>query len=474
MPQRTILSVGRKLPGDFEFVSLNSKRSLADADIVVFYPSTLSNFEADDDHNGADCFSEEEAPRVNAATEHWSSEIADALKRGTPVITILCDKEEYYLDTGKRQHSGTGRNRQTTNIVRPSNNYEVFAGFFSITAHHGTQIVKTKHSGVISTYWGLLGSKSSYKVSIKQNTKTIEKIGKINWLPLLTTRKGDHIVGAIIQMPQVAPLILLPEFQLDQTLPTDILGRQLFSSIIEIDKSLRSADAEVPIPDWANAPAFQLPAEAQLASRISEITKQIEALSKQREGARAELKKVGQLKTLLYGTGKQLEKAVLDALRIIGFSAEPLVNAESEFDAVFSAPEGRFLGEVEGKDNSAINVDKLRQLEMNRREDLARDDVDELATGVLFGNAFRLTPPSSRNDSFTAKCASAARSSGVALVRTPDLFVVAKSLLETPDDAFAALCRKSLIEQAGSIVAFPIKAQSTPDEPGVQPTSETG
>lgn len=43
----------------------------------------------------------------------------------------------------------------------------------------------------------------------------------------------------------------------------------------------------------------------------------------------------------------------------MGFTAEPYADAESEFDAVFTSSEGRFLGEVEGRDSRAINIEAL-------------------------------------------------------------------------------------------------------------------
>ena len=52
--------------------------------------------------------------------------------------------------------------------------------------------------------------------------------------------------------------------------------------------------------------------------------------------------------------------------------------------------EGRCIGEAEGRDNRAIGIDKMRQLEVNVLEDLSRDEVSEPAKGVLFGNAYRL------------------------------------------------------------------------------------
>jgi hypothetical protein len=140
---------------------------------------------------------------------------------------------------------------------------------------------------------------------------------------------------------------------------------------------------------------------------------------------------------------------------IQAFTADMYKDAESEFDAVLLSSEGRFLGEAEGKDHSPVNIDKLSQLERNLQEDYARDDVSEYAKGILFGNAYRLTKPQERTEFFTAKCLSGSHRSKIALVRTPDLFAIAKYLKEHDDPAFASECRKAIKQTEGGVVQFP-------------------
>jgi len=138
----------------------------------------------------------------------------------------------------------------------------------------------------------------------------------------------------------------------------------------------------------------------------------------------------------------------------MGFRAEPFQDAESEFDVVFESEEDRLIGEAEGKDNKAVNIEKLRQLGMNIQEDLQREVVTRPAKGVLFGNAYRLSPVAERGVPFTEKCISAAQASSTALVATPDLFRVVRSLSNNPDDDYARACRKAILNGTG-IVAFP-------------------
>jgi hypothetical protein len=146
--------------------------------------------------------------------------------------------------------------------------------------------------------------------------------------------------------------------------------------------------------------------------------------------------------------------AILEALKAIGFKTSQYRDGDSEFDVVFECKEGSLLGEAEGKDNKPINIDKLRQLEMNIHEDFARDSVDEIAKGVLIGNAYRLLPLKDRGDFFTQKCLSASNRSNTALIRSIDLFTVAKFLTGKQNKSFAKKCRQAILESTG-IVVFP-------------------
>ncbi len=143
-------------------------------------------------------------------------------------------------------------------------------------------------------------------------------------------------------------------------------------------------------------------------------------------------------------------------MKLMGFKANRFREADSEFDAVLECFDGRCIGEVEGRDNRAIGIAKMRQLQDNIFDDLDRSDVSEPAKGILFGNAFRLSLPSERTEEhFTAKCVTAAKRYGTALIRTCDLFVVAKALTDNYDEDFASACRSAILAANGAVVEFP-------------------
>ncbi len=280
---------------------------------------------------------------------------------------------------------------------------------------------------------------------------------------LLKTRSGDRIVGAAFRRG-CGILILVPPLnppsvyrtsvhrQSDERVKFDV---RLSRSLVAVHNALHGDASITPPPDWASDPTYRLGREDQLEADIRATSSKIEILQAEQRELEGELKGVGALRRLLYEQGQRLEEAILDALKLFGFEAEPYRDADSEFDAVFTSTEGRFLGEAEGKDRRPIDINKLRQLTENLEEDFARDEIEEYAKGVLFGNPHRLRPPDDRPDDFTTKCVRSAEHRRIALVRTADMFEPARYLNENSDPEYARLCREALHQCEGQVVEFP-------------------
>ncbi|MEI7869919.1 MAG: hypothetical protein WCI11_18685 [Candidatus Methylumidiphilus sp.] len=311
----------------------------------------------------------------------------------------------------------------------------------------------------IVAYFKEFESYSQYKVILSEE----------NVPACLLTKNGDKPVGAIYQNKNSAgTLLLLPDIDFNADVFFDEnedgslvwnedasrFAARLVCSSVFIDKWFKSDSAVTLEPSWVKAYEYEMESEKAIRVRLLELEEKIEKLQITKENLLNDLKNSGRLRNLLFENGKPLEYAIIDGLTILGFNASQYKDAESEFDVVFESEEGRLIGEAEGKDNKPINVDKLRQLTMNIQEDLARDEVDSLAKGVLFGNAYRLLPLIERLTPFTDKCVRAAKSSSVALISTPDLFKVAQYLSGNADEEFAKCCRLAIVNAIG-IVIFP-------------------
>jgi hypothetical protein len=454
---KKIFTVGFKIPGDdADNVHFRSEQSLLDADIIVFEPSITAAYYSHEEYNGRRLLSQSDSFNIFETTSHWKSELKAAFDAGKTIFIFLSRLEQIFRYTGDKQFSGTGRSRVTTNLVTEFNNYQVLpVNIGRIVPRSGKEIRVAKDLRFLSTYWKEFADYSAYEVYLEGDFKDV----------VLTTKSGDKVVGAIIE-GQKGTMILLPpiRFDTDDFLTKSgqnwnakgiAFGKRLTAVLVEIDKTLKGNRESTPPPEWTKSSDYRIERESILENEIKGVTQEIEKLQDTRTELFNQLEKEGGLRRLLYERGLQLEEAILDALRTIGFQAENFKESESEFDVIFSSVEGRFLGEAEGKDNKAINIDKLSQLERNIQEDFAREEVTDFAKGVLFGNANRLTPPSERTEFFTQKCISGAQRLRVALVRTPDLFPISKYLKEYDAPLFAKACREAILKTEGDIVQFP-------------------
>ena len=460
MAKHRIFTIGFELPGDeFERVEFNSDRTLLDADIILFEP-TLGDVYSVERYSGKQLLTEHSSSSTKEQLDHWRSEIVAAINAGKLVIVYLSKPVECFRHTGRREFSGTGRSRVTTNIVEPVSSYDSVPNLRTATAKSGKEMRLEKGGSFLAPYWSEFSTYSPYEVEIEGDFKEV----------LLKSRTGDRIVGAAVRGK--GTLLFLPPLRYEAekfvrydakseesywTEEAERFAKRLVAALGGLADNPSARAGGTPPPPWTMESRYRLAEESRLQAAVSVCTSKIAELQSKKVALETQLGGAGTLRRLLFEQGLGLEAAILEALTLFGFEAKPFASGGSEFDAVFVSPEGRCLGEAEGKDTKPINIDKFSQLERNLQEDFARDDVEDYAKGVLFGNAYRLQPLNERKDYFTDKCVSAAKRVKVALVRTPDLFGPARYLKENPTDvAYAAECRKAIFATEGAIVSFPV------------------
>lgn len=458
---KTILTIGFDTASpNTKYESFRSHASLLDWDIVLFRPD-ISEFWGtySDYYQGKPSLDDSSSFHLKEACEHWRREIKQAFETGKTVIIYLSSMQEVYIDTGERRYSGTGRYQKTTRIVAPYNNYAALPVDLKPVSATGSSM-KLAHLGaeLLAPYWAEFSTVSEYQVLLSEDTARA----------CITTKNGGKAVGMLIRSKTSSgSLVLLPDIDFypdsffKQEEESQVWSEEaakfaarLVGSVVALDRALHASTEVTPEPAWASSQCFVLGAERALRSALLEAERHVEDAQRNMEAVQSQLAAAGNVRALLYEKGKPLESAIVEALRELGFSAAPYKDTESEFDVVFHSNEGRLLGEAEGKDSKAINVDKLRQLAMNIHEDLQREEVTQPAKGVLFGNGFRLSLPAERSTQFTDKCIAAAQSSSTALVATTELFGAVRYLADHTDEAFAASCRQAILNGVG-VVTLP-------------------
>lgn len=467
---KELKGIAFSIPSEEEdYIKLDSLSSLSEADIAIFNPSfenssysTYSGSFDDGTYNGKPCYNHDSSAKITEHSSHWINELKSYLNTGKTLFVILSEKKQFYMQTGQKQFSGTGRNRQTTNIVAEFSNFNYLPKIEGIKFNvaHGNKIIA--NDSLFKNLLERFGNYMTYETYLTVGAEF--KCG-------LITKNKDKVLGGTIKALG-GHIVFLPKLNLDinefttidkndEACWTDegiIVGKQFVQSIIEIDLALRKTSNKTPRPDWLNNNEYILKKSLEIKQNIEINKSKIATLNDNIQILKEELEESEKLNDLIFETGTPLEDAVIYALKLLGFKAENYDDGVLELDQVIISPEGvRYIGECEGKDNKAIDITKFRQLSDALNEDFEREEVKEKAFGILFGNPHRLTEPSKRIDTFTNKCKSGAERENIGLIETTELYRVAKYLLENKDENFKKKCRETLFKDLGKIIKFPTK-----------------
>ncbi len=459
--EKQIFTIGYTIPTfDKRHVDFYDGLSLMDADVLLISPDALEprgdwvSFTTSD----GGCYNVATSQTYKQKISRLKKEVEDHLNAGKNVFILLTKKEEYQLASSVSSE----RKGQNTFHTEMYNNYNFLPVNIGASTSASGKHIEFSGNPIFSDFYDKFKKNLEYQLYI-ENANGAQV--------LFTGKDKTKVLGAIFKVKS-GNLIVLPSINYDEKKFTEIKGKEkkeywtkeatqfgksLVKALVDIDKALSKGGDKTPPPDWTNEADFQLAQEQILKKETEKKSKEIDELILQKNELLTKIDQEVRLRDLLFEKGKILESAINLALGILGYKAENYNDGNLELDHVITSPEGdRFIGEAEGKDTSAINIDKFRQLSTNIQEDLQREEIENPATGILFGNGFRLTKPSERAEQFTTKCINTAKSSNCVLVRTIDLFQVAKYVKESNDETFAKSCRDVIKNTVGKIVDFPV------------------
>ncbi len=424
---RRILTLAYDIPNNDKNITqvcsyLGDRISLSDYDIVVIKPLIYK------------------VENLSDQVQYWRRELTDFVKNGGVLFIDLYKYETIFISDFLNSYDVS--------------NYDIIPSNFSYINTKGNVLVPK--SQIVAKLHSVFKEAMEYNVQMNGVTN-----------PIFVTRDGNKVLGTIqslgngyiVYIPHINFLACYGEdFEPDDDEYSEIelkTGHKLLTCLNDIYDTLVSSAAS--LPEWLTSEEYFTKNYIDIQNNIVSIDEKICEFVASKEAMKVSLIEESRLSALLYETGKSLESAVTKALYILGYThAENYSDGKLELDQVIISPEGdRFIGECEGKDNAAINVDKFRQLNDSIYEDFQRDDVQEKAYGIIFGNPQRLIKPEERSLSFTEKCINNAKRESVGLVRTIDLFKAAKYISDTGDVDYATQCRLAIKDQLGQVVIFP-------------------
>jgi len=358
---KKIFTIGYEIPGRSEdLLDFTSNNSLMDADIVLFNTDTPYGLDYPSTFQGKNSYTEDASFDYKEQLKHWRNELDNFLKTGKIVFLLLSKKEEFYLATGEKQHSGTGRNRQTTNIVNLHDNYEFLpVNIGRITVATGKHIEFTGNT-IFNEFFKRFKKNLEYQVYL-ENVENAQVI--------FTGKDKTKTLGAVYKSGD-GHLVVLPYVKYDEEKFTRYdekedksywtedaikFGNNFIDCLLSINQQLAQESKKTPLPKWATLKQFSTEKELETKKAIDKNTKEIEEIKLRNEKLQVELEEEQALKDLLFEQGKPLENAVIESLKFLGYQAENYDDGELELDQVITSPEGhRFIGECEGKDNKDI------------------------------------------------------------------------------------------------------------------------
>ena len=466
---KEVKGIGFSIPSENDdYLDLDSTSSLSETDIAIFAPNlsttSYSTYEghsfSSGEYEGKKLYNRESSSKIYEHIKHWNKELLHFVSSGGTLFVVLCKKEDFYVYTGTKDISGTGRNQKVTNHVAPASNYDFM--LFPNTEYYSASgknvyVQSSIYKGFAEQFKNFF----TFEVYI-----TNEKIKS----PSFTTKNKDRILGASLRLGD-GLLIFIPNINLDKREYTlydtenDIeywseeaitKGKMFVNNLVEIDRVLRQKQAKTPKPEWLENSEFELKEALKTKKIIAKNVIEINKRKKENENLNSVLIEQEVLKNLLFETGKPLELAVSIALKILGYKTENYDDGELELDQIITSPEGvRYIGECEGKDNKDIDVSKFRQLLDGLNADFEKENVVEKAFGLLIGNPQRLMKPNDRTLDFTLKCKSGAKREKIGLIKTTDLFFICRYIKESNDIEFAKKCRIAIHNQLGEVIKFP-------------------
>jgi hypothetical protein len=152
MPKK-ILSVGsHEIPGgEIESINLHSRRSLLDADIIVFSPEIPYSY-GSDTYKGKNCLSDDASFRAKESIAHWNRELAAALEAGKLIIVLLRAPEIVFVATGQTQTSGTGRTARVNRIVEELSAYAAIPTKWKYHSASGSEMALVAEARFLAPY----------------------------------------------------------------------------------------------------------------------------------------------------------------------------------------------------------------------------------------------------------------------------------------------------------------------------------
>jgi hypothetical protein len=424
-----------------DFATFDSATSCLDYDAVIWNPAhTLHNYSQDNPYRGLPRLADDSSARAIGDIARRKREFTEMIELGRTVIVFVCPPQLFYYDTGQRQYSGTGRNRQTTHMVREADFWHALPYQVQLHAASGKNLTCSAGAELMELW-------ARHKQFFAYQAYLGKAVGHASW-HIAGTKK---VAGCVERTREGGLLLLLPmvEFPLVDVANDDDdetpAAAPFFEDLLNTLETLRDPDASEVLPSWSSD--YLLPGESTKRAALVTRTKELQNAEAAVTDAADELRKAQGSKILVSGTGRRLELAVRAVLEHLGGSVtEPPPGRD---DWIVSFPEGEGVVEVKGVQGSAAekHAAQLEKWVAHRVE-----ETGNVPKGILVVNGWRLLPLSERVERIFPDQMLAYSTTRQHCLVTGLQLLGMMLVADTPDKKKA--CRELLLKTAGRLEGY--------------------
>ncbi|XRQ08904.1 hypothetical protein ACN3XK_72550 [Actinomadura welshii] len=391
-----------------------------------------------DFYRGLPSLSEDSSVRIQSDVGRRRDEFEEFIRSGRTLVVIARPPQLCYVDTGKREYSGTGKNRHTMRLVAQFDFLSAIPCELNSSPARGTRIELIGDGSIVNLlrkYKKYLG----YEAVISKYPGSI--IGRITGT--------DRVVSSIERRENEGHLILLPNVDLRLNEEVDEDEDPYVEEAPNFQTDLLEAIGQLAGSTTQTRPAWM---ERYSTAQEKEIKAELVKQQRRIEAARKRLTKLQQKREaieardqLFLGSGRALELEVKKALEALGGQVtEPNPGRD---DWKVSFPEGNAVVEVKGVGKSAAEK-HAAQLEKWIAAEL--EETGKAPKGILVVNAWRDLPLNERTqDAFPSQMLPYCESRGHCLVTGLQLFVILANLEADPSQA--EHWRKTVLATSGKL-----------------------
>jgi hypothetical protein len=304
-------------------------------------------------------------------------------------------------------------------------------GNFGFTANRGTEVtfIDMKHS--FSRFFRAFKDEIQFECILEMRSQLIP------YARVLARNKVGEIISCEISI-EGGSLIFLPTIR-----PSS--AEKEAGVLLDCIQGILGSGFEDPPPSWIGN--YEVPGETRYEKEIEKLILQIKGLDVTKKGFEVEQDKVARFKRLLYERGTRgLEPIVRETFRLFGFNVLERDTYSEDFDLYIKEEGLTIIGEIEGTDNSFVDLDKYRQLLDYTEQE---SDKGTKCKGILIGNAWRRTDPAERKEQFSPHAITRSQQQGFCLITTYQLFEIAKKILSGITDQELKDIRSEIISCNG-------------------------